>query len=147
TGVDLREVDAAIQAVAELEAGIGRQPVVFLHGVLAESVLARAGDADMGVGAAAHAASGQLRASGAEAAGLQAQDGAGRIASGARNEVDGTAERCRAGLERVGAAPDLDVARRQRLDRLEVEAAVGEVEWHAVLEHDKAAAVEGALQP
>src|SRR5690606_29831260 len=97
------------------------------HGVLAESVLPRTGGADVGVGAAAYAASSQLHASRTETATLQAYGRARRIASGTRNEVDRAAERRRAGLECIGATPDLDVTRRQWLDRLEVEAAVGEV--------------------
>ena len=91
------------------------------------------------------AAAAELRAIGIEAAVLEPRPEPRRGVPGVRDEIDRAAERGGAVLQRIRAAIDLDVARGQRLDRLEVEAAIREVQRHAILQQLQAAAVEGAL--
>ncbi len=100
----------------------------------------------MKVLAVARAGERGLAARVAETAAFQAQIERRRAASGRTHEVDRAAERRGAVLQRVRAAEDLDVARGERLDRLEVATAVGLIEIDAVLQQFESAQMERPLQ-
>ena len=67
-----------------------------------------------------------------------------RRVGGRRHEVHCATERGRAEGERVAALVDLDRAQAQRIDLVEVAAAVGEVERNAILQEFDAADMEAA---
>ena len=141
----MREVDAAVERVAEAVAGIAEQAVVLLLRMRAVAILLQAGETEVAVGVVGHTGDRQLFARVAESARFQACIERRSVEAGRRNEVDRAAQRGGAVFERVRAPIYLDEARSQRFDRLHVERAVGEVQRHAVLQHLDAAAVEGAL--
>ena len=94
---------------------------------------------------AQHAGRLGIGAPGAEAAALEPQDiGRDRRMRGRRDEVHRPAEGRSAEGQRVAALEDLGRPQRERIDLVEVEAAIGHVEWNAVLQDLDPAPMEGA---
>ncbi len=140
------EEEAGLGGIRRADTEVGEEAPGVLRGVVAETVLARVGEAGVGVERARGRAAGDGGAAVREGADLGAGESAGGGAAGVGDVVDGAAEGGAAVGEGVGPAPDRDVGGGGGLDGLHVEAAVGEVERHAVLEHAHAAPVKGALQ-
>ncbi len=145
-GVDSGKEEPRPNATAKVMAKVGEYALRVLLGVVAIAALEELAAADEGISVAPVKADAGRGARVAVAAGLDPRVDAGCVAAAQADEVDRAAERGGAEGGRVGAAVDLDVAGGEWLDRLHVEAAVGEVERHTILEQQQAATMEGALQ-
>jgi hypothetical protein len=141
-----RGVEAGLEAGTPGDTGVEEEALVFLLSVISVAVLALVGEAGVGIERVACAAGGDGGAGVVPGADFEAGEAAGVGAAGAGDVVDRAAEGGGADGEGVTSAQHLDAGGGGGLEGLHVEAAIGEVDGHAVLEHDDAAAVEGALE-
>ena len=141
-----RQEEAGLGVRADLGADIAVEARQVLVGVLAEAVGAEVGEGHPGIPRPLGEARRDLLAQRIVAAAVEAGGEAGIAAAGRRDEVDGAAQGRRAVAQRVGALVDLDILLGERVDLVEVAAAVGLVDRRAVLQEPHAAQVEVARQ-
>ena len=145
-GVHAGKKEPCPHAAAKIMTEIGRDALCVLLGVIAVAALEELAAADEGIGVTPGKADSGRSPRVAVAAGLDARMHARCIAAAQADKVDRPAQSGGAKGRGVGAAVDLDIARRQRLDSLHVEATIGQIKGHAILQEQQAAAMEGALQ-